>query len=438
MSDPIDSIVTVSITVTSATPTKPNFGTPAIMGYHTHNTDRIRTYANTADMVTDGFTTVEPLYRMASAITRQNPRPPTFKVIRSTHAAVAQTMTMLVTAHADGVPVSIDLTNPAGVTTTYSHTPSSESTAQVATALAATIDAVSDIAASATGSTITMTAGTAGDIWYMSAPVGGTVADTTATTTPDTDLDATILIDNDWYGISGEWLSATNIALIAAWAESNKKIHAYTTCDDANLGSGTGVFDTLRDQGYDRSYGQFSRTPITYGATGLMAQRLTADPGSDTWAYKKVTGTAVDSLTTTQTTNITGNNGNYYITIAGVPATYDGRASSGQFMDIQRGLDSLSSDIQLSVFTLLVTMPKLPYTRKGIALVGGEIKSALQRAVQTNFLSNDSGFEPSVSLPDIADISDANKAARTLPSVSFTCYAQGAIHKIQIQGTVNI
>jgi hypothetical protein len=169
-----------------------------------------------------------------------------------------------------------------------------------------------------------------------------------------------------------------------------------------------------------------------------MAQRFTADPGSDTWAFKTIAGASVDALTPTQQTNITANNGNFYINMSGVNITFDGRAASGLFIDLTRGVDALSADIQNRVATLLVRLPKLPYTRAGIATVGGEVAASLQAFVNTGFISNDAGFEAQVTVPDLADVSSSDKATRTLRNVKFNAYATGGIHKVLIQGVVNV
>jgi len=433
----LDTVVTVNVTATSATPTLPGFGIPAILAYHTHWTDRIRTYTDLAGMTADGFTTTEPAYLMAQSIVQQSPRPTTFKVIRGT-TSVVQTWTFTVTDNTDGHSVGQTVTSPTGVVTACYHTVAGETTAQVATAVAALIDAIVGVGAAAVGSVVTVTADVSGTIWYSSLVSGGNFADTSPTVNPATDLDATILIDATWYGISGAWLGATNILLIAAWAETNKRLHGFTTMDSDNLVADSGVIEACQDLSYKYSYGLFSLVPRTYGATGWLGGQLTAVPGSNTWAYKQIAGTSVDALTPTQETNLTANGGNFYITMAGVNVTFDGRTASGQYIDITVGIDSLSQKIQLRVATLLTTMPKLPFTRAGISLVRGAIMAALQDSIRDNFLSNDAGFEPSITIPDLATISPADKADRLLRTVNFSCTAQGAIHKVRINGVVTL
>lgn len=437
MAEIISTIVNVNITAESANPTLPGFGIPGLHAYHTHNTDLIRTYTDLADMVTDGFSTTEPAYYLASAVVRQNPRPPVFKVIRGT-TSVQQTFTFLVTSHDDGDVVGLTITSPAGVATAMYVTASSQSTSQIATALALLVP--SGVTAIASSSTVTFTVTASGNIWYPSAIKLGSYSDTTSTSSPDDDLTAAALVDPDFYGVSISQLGKASINDAADWVADNKRVLAYTSADEAcrAVSSGNvGIMATLHGDSNDRAYGQYSGSPMSYGATGVMAKQLTTTPGSATMAYKTILGTTVDSLTPTQEANITSNNGNFYVTVAGVPVTIDGRTASGQFMDITRGIDGLTADMQLRVFTALVNSPKVPYTTKGIASIGAEVSASLQSFVDSGFISNDPGEQFQVSVPSITSVSTSDKLNRILRNVNFTAVAQGAIQKVIINGTLS-
>ncbi len=437
----LDTLVNVSITATSATPSVPNFGTPAVYAYHSHNTDLVRTYQDLAGMVADGFSTTEPAYLMATAIVSQNPRPPTFKVIRAT-AAPAHVFTFKVTDTNTGDNVGFQVTNAAnGTKTDMRHVNTAGQTAiQIAAAIVALAPSGCSAANSGTD-TVTLTVTAAGNIFYPSDFFGGQFADTTAlaATHPDVDLTAAIAVDNDWYGLAIEDFDANNIANVAVWTEANKKIFVAQTTDySALVDTEGGITDVLADAAYTRTYIQYTGTPAQYGVLGLLAQRLTADPGSDTWAYKTVAGLTADSLTPTQLTNLDTENANYYINVAGVNVALFGRASSGLFVDITRGIDALAADIQTRIYNLLISNPKVPFTQAGISQVGGQVRAALQAAVATGFLSGEDGFQPSVSLPLVGNANPIDKKARVLKGVNFVAYAAGAVHQVRIVGTVNL
>ena len=92
--------VTVNITATGTSPSRKNFGTPLVLAYHTHFTDKVRIYTSLSGMITDGFSTTEPGYLLAQACFQQNPTVPESSVGRGT-TAVQQTFTFTVTASSE-------------------------------------------------------------------------------------------------------------------------------------------------------------------------------------------------------------------------------------------------------------------------------------------------------------------------------------------------
>lgn len=357
----IDLIVDVAIAASSAAPSLPSTDTIALIGYHTHYTDLIRTYFQPSDLLTDGFTVNDPIYLMANAIAAQSPHVNKFKVIRGT-TSVAQTMTFQVTDTQTGHVVGLVLTDASGVTHAVQHTNTVGQTAvQIATALAGTSVTGATLAnGGGTLDTVTITITASGAIWYPSSITGGNFTDTTTSASPATDLTNAALVDPDFYGVSGAWMSSANIDAIAGWVESNARLHAYTTPDTNNLTLGSGVFNTEKVAGRNRTYGQFGGTPSQYGATALMGNRFTNSPGSDTWAFVSLTSVNTDALTPNQisaATSLEGavsNNGNVYVPVANVGATLNGLAASGLFIDLQRGIDALSKQIQLNIFTMKI------------------------------------------------------------------------------------
>ncbi len=436
MSGYLDTAIQVNITATSATLSVPDTTIPAIAGYHTHNTDLIRTYNDLTGMTSDGFSTTEPLYLMALNLVSQNPRPAEFRVIRTTTAA-AQSTSFVVTNNTVGASVGFTLTLAGTATDCHHVVTTGQTTDQVATAVAALAEAAAGITSSASTSTVTTLTTTAGSIAYQSAVYGGTFTDNTAAASPGADLDAALLVDNSWYGITGEWVGATNILAMAVWAEANKKMHFYSTGDSAPL-AGTGIFATLAAANYYRSVGLYETSPGNFGSVGWLARGLVAFPGAYNFAYKTIAGDTVDVPTPTNITNMQADNGNFTISMAGVNVAIDGRSAQGQFADIQIGIDGLTADIKVSVGTLLVTVPKLPYTGKGMAAVQSAVAGALQRAVDGGFLSNDAGYEFAVTIPQLKNVSASDKQNRILRNVNFTATAQGAINKVIINGTVSI
>ena len=450
----INTIVSVTILASALAPSRASFGVPAIYAYHTHNLALSRTYSSLAGMIADGFTFGEPAVIMAQAILSQPVAPPTFKVIRCT-SAVQQIFVLGVTNNTTGVPVGITMLDSTGLVRDLYVTPASQTTAAVATALGAIIAAVPGVASAVVAATnITVTITTAGNTWYpqltpanstnfMGGVQGLTFQDVTPTVGAATDLGNQLLLDPAWYGVSLQFISQAVIIDAAAWALANKRILSYVSADDLNLTAGTGVGQTMKNTSNSYAFGVFTRSPGQFAALGLMANRFTADPGTDTWDLKPVAAaTPDDYLSPTQLQNITTNNMNALTTTAGLILLNDGRSGSGQFMDLTRGIDALQNDMQISVYGLLAAMPKVPYTQKGINAVAGAIAASLARFTASDsqpnaLLSNDPGFAPAVIPPLVASVAQADKKARILRSMNWNATAAGAIHSVFIVGTIS-
>ncbi len=90
----LDTIMNLSITVESRAPSQAGFGTPLLFGYHLHNLGQlVKQYSAADDMLDDGFTTDDALYKAAQIVKSQNPSPDVFKIGRRV-TALTQVVTL--------------------------------------------------------------------------------------------------------------------------------------------------------------------------------------------------------------------------------------------------------------------------------------------------------------------------------------------------------
>jgi hypothetical protein len=189
----------------------------------------------------------------------------------------------------------------------------------------------------------------------------------------------------------------------------------------------------------------YARTAIIYSQVRLLnwsgaawaGNRLPADPGSATWAFKTLAGVQVDgNLTGGQTAVIESKGGNVYRRIAGVNITTFGIMASGEFIDITRFIDWLDQRIKERIFGVLINAPKVPYTDTGVDLMRNEVLAQLNQGIAVGGLAADP--KPVVTAPRVADIDTADKANRILPDVFFQANLAGAIHKLVISGVLSL
>ena len=147
-----------------------------------------------------------------------------------------------------------------------------------------------------------------------------------------------------------------------------------------------------------------------------------------------------DSITDTQRANIFAVNGNTYETRGGKNITRNGvmAADFGAgdwYIDCTTSIDWLDCRMTEDVFGLLTgTSTKIPYTQAGIDLVAAQVRARLDLGVANGHI--DSGF--TLSIPDIAEVSASDKTTRCLTNVTWSAVLAGAIHKVEIVGTVTV
>lgn len=331
----------------------------------------------------------------------------------------------------------VDEATVAGVTAT-----SVQTVATAAFALAAQIDADSDVAAASAGDTITVDASAAGHVIELSDWNHNLIDVTNTTTDPGiaTDMAAIFASDTDWYGFGLDSQSEAQIEAAALWAEANKRILG---CDNGDAGiissSTTDVASDLKAANYDYTYVMYNgQNTIQYSGLALMANRFTSTPGGDTWAFKTLNTCQADQLTPSQESNARGKNAIVYETIAGLDLTQDGKMSGGEYIDTIRFIDWLSSEIQIRVLQALASNPKIPYTEAGAAVVKGIILGTLHDGIKAGGLSNDPADLPAVEIPAIADIDPTTRGTRHLPDITATARLAGAIQSVGISITVSV
>lgn len=146
MSESLDDFFTVNVSATTDTQTRAGFGTALFACCDVPWTSgaRVREYASLAEVVTAGFATSKPAYRMAAAAFAQNPRPRTVKIGRRTRAFTQVVRLTPAAPAADEVyTAEVD-----GLTATFT-SDGAPTVAEACTGLAAAINALTGVDADA-------------------------------------------------------------------------------------------------------------------------------------------------------------------------------------------------------------------------------------------------------------------------------------------------
>lgn len=438
----LSEIVSVSIQAGTVNPARRGFGVPLILAYHTAWTGtEVRSYTSFGQVAEDFASNTMP-YLMASAIFAQAPRPTTVKIGRLPAPLSDHTLVLDFTDHPTGEAIKLDVVEHDGTATSL-NVAWNTNIATTLAALETALEALGGITATVASPLVTVATDTNGQQTHI-APTDGTttvcyVRETTADWDYDDSLTAHAVVDGDWYGVLIDSGSPKNMDKVARWCLSNDRFAffgpQYTKPSQFVSGEFSAGADFTALQANDSAAGLFQKgTRRNAPEAAWVGGMFPRDPGSATWAYKRLAGVGADDWTTSERTTIdTTNKGNHYATEAAVGITRPGKAFGGEWIDVTIGLAWLEARLQERLFALLVNNPKIPYTDQGIGLVKAEVSAQLQEAEARGVLAP--GW--SVTVPAVADVDTADKASRILRDVEFAATLSGAIHTINIVGTVS-
>lgn len=263
-----------------------------------------------------------------------------------------------------------------------------------------------------------------------------------ATQAVNLDLDAIQAVDDTWYALMLTDRTSAEVQAAAAWAEARVKLFGTSSADTNIINQAVGIDTTsiaaiFNNLGYVRTFVLYHQdSDSDYPEAAWFGRCLPFTPGSETWAFKSLSSIAYSDLSATQSRNAQNKFANTYEYIGGVGITMNGTVSQGEYIDIIRGVDWLTSTIQSYVYSVLVNSPKVPYTDAGITSIEAQIRRALSQGVTNNFIAEDPEY--TVTVPKAINVSQADKAARILRNVFFQATLAGAIHAVEIRGTVSV
>ena len=265
-------------------------------------------------------------------------------------------------------------------------------------------------------------------------------------TNVDTDLIAINDENSDWYGLCDVMHDENRTLDIAAWIEAHEKIFVTTLNDADNTTAAatdqTSVAYQLMNNNYFRTAWWWNPDPLQFPDVAIAAKSFTKYPGQETWANQRLSAVVSTFLSETIAINIFAKNGNTFEPFRNINITQQGKTSGGEWIDVIRFRDWLCEEIKVRIFQQMVDN-RIPYTDPGIAIIRSRLQQALDFGVKRGGIAPpevdlDGNYIPSyvIEVPLSATISPNDKANRILRDVYFTARLAGAIHVVEIQGTL--
>lgn len=442
----LSDIAKINISTTSVAIKQTGFGTLLIADYHTrYSPERVRSYTTPDAMLTDGFTVNDAAYKAAQAAFAQSPQPDRIKIGRR---ALAPDLQVDLAPTAQNLKVyHVELTGPTGLTGTGTFT--SDGTATVAEIVAGLIASINGLALGITasdpaaGTVVRLKAGTLG-LWF-----GVKVLDLTLLAAQQThadpgivtDLTAIALEDSDFYGLSLTTEGKAEIVALAVWVESAKKFFVQASIDaDLLTGSTSDVASTIKTAAQFRTKLIYSRDSRQFAGVAWLARVFAAAPGATTWELQRLAGVSSEAISDTQLTNLKAKNGSAVIDYGGVGLTVNSKTAAGEWMDVIRDRDWFESRLQNRIVTTLANasaaLSKIPFTDAGAAVLEADVRAQLAEGINAGFLADSPA--PTVVIPKVSTISVGDKALRKFKTITFGAKIAGAVHLVEITGTVTV
>lgn len=253
-------------------------------------------------------------------------------------------------------------------------------------------------------------------------------------------------VDSDWYFLVITSRTQADIVDVAALIETLTKLLFNASADpnihDSAVSSDiASVFEVAE---YERNVTVFNELAAnTYPDVAWISRLATKTPGSATWNFKTLVGvTPSDSLTQAQVDTILDTKkANGYFTVANAIMRV-GQVADGGFIDLQHGADFLQSEMQTNILEVLENADKVAYTDEGATAIDAAIRATLDQFIASGFLvaspETYNGQPYEVVMGTAASKGAANKAARIWTDITWRAVRAGAIHEVEVAGTVAI
>lgn len=445
----LDRIANVQISLRTTAITELSFSDMLILGNHVLSTARAIAITGADELLDMGLSSTDPLYFAARDAFAQIPAVRQVFIGRRQVDKVGINVT-----RAAPVDYSVTLKWRDGTgtqqtaTATYTGLPA-DTAALIATGLASAINATAaPVTATALDSNVSIENDVSGAA--MGVTVAGNLEMTVAASTESV-TDALAAVSNgpfNWYGLVIASRDQVDVKAAAAWAETNEKLFGTASADPNIIDSGStsDIASDLMANQYFRTFGFYSaNAAIQYPEAAIMSSMFTFYPGQETWALKKLAGIIYDELTEGQAITAHSKNFSTFELFCNFAVTQGGKVAAGEWIDVIRLRDQLVESIRVSVVSAMINADgKVPYTDDGIQIIGNAIRAPLDLNVRRGGIAPEELDEsdrviPSytISLPRSSQVPFNDKANRVLNDVKFTARLAGAIHIVNINGSLS-
>lgn len=175
-----------------------------------------------------------------------------------------------------------------------------------------------------------------------------------------------------------------------------------------------------------------------YPHAALVGATAGRDAGSFTYKNMILKDVSPEAIFAEKLDEIHAAGGLCFVTKSGDNVTTEGKAVCGEYIDVLDSMDYIIQQIVHKTQKLLNSMPKIPYTNQGIAMLELQCLDVLKDAYEQGIISTDEEGLPDYGT-DYAlrnDVPAGDRAKRKYVGGKFTFALAGAVHEVRVDGEI--
>ncbi len=172
----------------------------------------------------------------------------------------------------------------------------------------------------------------------------------------------------------------------------------------------------------------------------LVGESAGRAAGSFDYKNMMLSGVPAQDLTDAQIDNIHKKGGITFVAKAGNNVTSEGKVAGGEYIDIIDSEDYIIQQLAFKTQRVLNTSAKVPYDNNGIAMLESVAKGVLQDAYNNGMIVTNEDGTPgySVNYALREDTKETDRSNRKYMGGSFSFALTGAIHEVNITGSITV
>jgi hypothetical protein len=430
MGTKVTDFINIQISRQTTAVSRAAFNIPMYLGTHAAFTERAQEFTS-LDGVAELFDSASPVYKAAEKMFGQELVPQRIVIGRRAVQGATVSVSSVLASYTYKLTVNGQV-----ISFTSDSTPTG---AEIATGLKAAFDAATPaivgVTATVSGSTVVLAAAST---WSVKVGTNLSLTYNASSETYTDALNAVVAANNNWYGFAADTkVKADQLALAQAISD-RKQLYFTSSSDSTAKGSTTtDIGQALKDGDYDRVFVIWSSVAETeQPEVAVMSKFMQYTVGSATAKFKQFTGITVEKLTDNEVANLKAKNYNVYELVGGVNMLSEGVCAGGEFLDTMFIADWTEARMRERIYSKLVNMLKVPFTRAGAAMIEADIRAVWQEGVINGAFTSE--VPPTIQVPDPITLDPNLRALRKLEGITFDFRLAGAIHYIGIKGVISV